>query len=98
MDHTSLPNSVWRQSALNWSPTEHSKHSKHVDVRYHIFREATLRGEVKLEYSTTSEMMAYMLTKLLGLQQLSKDGKFIPSIASQPSANDKKEWSVCRDW
>ena len=43
----------------------HHARSKHIDIRYHFSREAQERGEIKITYLSTSEMIADMLTKSL---------------------------------
>ena len=42
-----------------------SGRSKHIDVRFHIIRDATANGLVRLEYIRSSEMTADILTKAL---------------------------------
>jgi transposase InsO family protein len=42
-----------------------SNRSKHIDVRFHIIREAAANGLVRLEYIRTTEMTADILTKAL---------------------------------
>jgi hypothetical protein len=39
--------------------------SKHIDVRFHIIREAAANGLVRLEYIRTADMTADILTKAL---------------------------------
>jgi hypothetical protein len=43
-----------------------NKRSKHIDVRYHITREAIGKNEIRLEYISTEEQIADALTKNLG--------------------------------
>lgn len=53
-----------------------------------------MSGEIKLEYCPTTEMIADVLPKRLGLQKLSQFRKLMPSGASQPSSDDNWEWPV----
>jgi hypothetical protein len=39
--------------------------SKHIDVRFHVVRDAAANGLIRLEYVRTSEMTADILTKAL---------------------------------
>lgn len=43
----------------------HHACSKHIDIRYHFSCEAQERGEIKVKYLSTSQMIAGMLTKSL---------------------------------
>ena len=43
-----------------------NKRSKHIDVRYHVTREALRQGEITIEYISTEEQIADALTKNLG--------------------------------
>lgn len=49
---------------LSKNNVNHSR-SKHIDIRYHFSREAQERGDVKVTYLNTNEMVADMLTKPL---------------------------------
>ena len=49
-----------------------NKRSKHIDVRYHVTREAIKNGEIKLEYISTEEQIADALTKNLGAVKFKK--------------------------
>jgi hypothetical protein len=42
-----------------------SNRSKHIDIRFHIIREAIANGLIRLEYTRTTEMTADILTKAL---------------------------------
>ena len=42
-----------------------SNRSKHIDIRFHIIREAAANGLIQLEYIQTIEMTANILTKAL---------------------------------
>lgn len=42
-----------------------SNRSKHIDIRFHIVREAIANGLIRLEYTRTTEMTADILTKAL---------------------------------
>jgi hypothetical protein len=43
-----------------------TKRAKHIDVRYHVTREAIENGEIRLEYVKTEDQVADALTKNLG--------------------------------
>ena len=45
--------------------------SKHIEIRYHFIRDYVQRGAMALQYISTNEQVAYILTKSLG------KGKFI---------------------
>ncbi|CAK1595011.1 unnamed protein product [Parnassius mnemosyne] len=49
---------------LTENPLFH-KRTKHIDIRYHFIREAVSNSLVKIEYLSTSEMPADILTKSL---------------------------------
>ena len=49
-----------------------NKRSKHIDVRYHITREAIGKNEIRLEYISTEEQIADALTKNLGAVKFQK--------------------------
>jgi hypothetical protein len=42
-----------------------SARSKHIDVQYHMVRERIMRGEVRMQYISTNEMVADCMTKAL---------------------------------
>jgi len=42
-----------------------SNRSKHIDIRFHIIREAAANGLIRLEYVRTADMTADILTKAL---------------------------------
>jgi hypothetical protein len=42
-----------------------SKHTKHVELKYHFIREAIEKNKVKLDYIQNEELMADLLTKAL---------------------------------
>lgn len=47
---------------MSKNPVNHSK-AKHIDLHYHFVRERVESGEVRLDWVSTSEMIADMLTK-----------------------------------
>lgn len=46
------------------NPVHHAR-TKHIDIRYHFVRDVVDRGDIKLEYVSTNEMIADVLTKNL---------------------------------
>ncbi len=53
------------QECIRWTEL-HGKRTKHIDVRYHVSREAIVNNKVVLEYRPTKYMVADALTKPLG--------------------------------
>jgi hypothetical protein len=49
-----------------------NKRSKHIDVRFHVSREAIENGEIELEYINTEDQIADALTKNLGKVKFQK--------------------------
>ena len=43
-----------------------TKRAKHIDVRYHVTKEAIENGEIMLDYVRTEDQVADALTKNLG--------------------------------
>jgi hypothetical protein len=39
--------------------------SKHIEIRYHYLRDMVQRGAIKLQYVSTDEQVADLLTKIL---------------------------------
>ncbi|UOH81729.1 hypothetical protein LQV05_004409 [Cryptococcus neoformans] len=58
---------VDNEAAINLSknPLSHNK-SKHIDVRYHVFRERVELGDITVEYIPTDKQRADVFTKALG--------------------------------
>ena len=54
--------------ALSQNPVT-SKRTKHIDIRCHFVREKTASGDIKLEYISTKEQVADLLTKALANAQ-----------------------------
>ena len=50
---------------LSKNPENHRR-TKHIDVRYHYIRECVSAGSILLDYVSTKEMAADVLTKPLG--------------------------------
>jgi nicotinate-nucleotide pyrophosphorylase len=44
----------------------YSPRTKHVDLKYHISRQAVARGDIQIEYVNTDNMVADCLTKAIG--------------------------------
>jgi len=57
--------------AMSKNPVHHAK-SKHIEVHYHFIREEVERGTITLEYCSTSDMVADLLTKALPKVQFQK--------------------------
>ena len=55
--------------AIAKDPISHSR-TKHIDVRYHYIRELVTYNKVAIEYLSTKEMVADMLTKPLSFTKL----------------------------
>jgi len=50
--------------ALQRNPTSHQR-AKHIDVAHHFVRERVARGEIKVQYCPTQDMLADLFTKAL---------------------------------
>jgi len=50
--------------ALAQNPISHSR-AKHIDIHFHFIRECIKRNEIKLQYISTHQMVADILTKAL---------------------------------
>lgn len=64
-----LPTTIYEdnQSAIKLTENPiHSNRSKHIDVRYHAIREYVKNNLIKVEYLSTTEMLADIMTKSLG--------------------------------
>ncbi|KAJ0388685.1 hypothetical protein P43SY_010840 [Pythium insidiosum] len=48
--------------ALAKNPEFH-KRTKHIDIRYHFVRESVETGNIELQYCSTQDMLADLLTK-----------------------------------
>lgn len=59
------------------------KTNRHIDVRYHVCREAYDIEEVKLEYYPSTEMMAYIIAKPLGYNTFHKIKGSMPMAGSE---------------
>uniref|UniRef100_A0A0A9G5Q2 Uncharacterized protein n=1 Tax=Arundo donax TaxID=35708 RepID=A0A0A9G5Q2_ARUDO len=51
--------------ALSKNPVFH-KRSKHIDTRYHFIRDCVDQGKTRVDYISTSQQLADILTKGLG--------------------------------
>ncbi|KAL8012295.1 hypothetical protein Plhal710r2_c045g0146791 [Plasmopara halstedii] len=78
--------------ALAKNPEFH-KRTKHIDIRYHFVREKVEDGQVALEYISTSNMLADILTKAVPASQFctlrSKLGIKAPSTAESSRSVDE---------
>ena len=50
--------------SLSKNPVQHSK-AKHIPIKFHYLREHATNKNIKLEYITTKEQVAYIFTKTL---------------------------------
>jgi len=57
--------------ALAQNPTSHSR-AKHIDIRFHFIQERIERNEIKLQYISTHQMVANILTKALPREAFEK--------------------------
>ena len=57
--------------ALAQNPISHSR-AKHIDIRFHFIRERIERNEIKLQYISTRQMVADILTKALPREAFEK--------------------------
>jgi len=54
---------IWPNEVCD-NPTSYSR-AKHIDIRFHFIQERTKRNEIKLQYISTHQMVANILTKAL---------------------------------
>ena len=73
-------------SAINISknPIQHSR-TKYIDIKHHFIRDHVLKGDIKLEFVSTSEQLTDILTKPL-------DEKTFISIRRRPGMCDLNEF------
>ena len=57
--------------ALAQNPTSHSR-AKHTDIRFYFIQERIKRNEIKLQYISTHQMVANILTKALPREAFEK--------------------------
>ena len=50
--------------SISKNPIQHSR-NKHIDIKYHFIRDHVLKGDIELEFVSTSEQLANILTKSL---------------------------------
>ena len=65
--------------ALAQNPTSHSR-AKHIDIRFHFIQERIERNEIKLQYISTHQMVANILTKALPHEAFEKFHKALGVI------------------
>jgi hypothetical protein len=55
------------QGAIKMAAKEEgTRRSKHIDIRYHVVKEAVGKKEIEIEYVATQDQLADLLTKNLG--------------------------------
>jgi hypothetical protein len=59
-----------------------SKRTKHFDIRYHFTKNAILEGEITLQYCSTTEMVADIMTKVLGKVKLDEFAKLAGHVST----------------
>lgn len=69
------PTTIWQDNqgciALAKDPVNHRR-TKHIDIRHHFVKDAVARGDIKLKWCSTSEMLADVLTKALPVTTFKK--------------------------
>lgn len=61
------------RSCLDFVALDHQKkRSKHIDIRYHYTRDVCATGVIDLQYCTSEDMIADILTKPLGAERVRK--------------------------
>lgn len=69
--HTTLKMDNQGAQAIAKDPVNHQK-TKHIDIRYHYLRERVQNRELKVEYLSTKDMIADLLTKPLSAPDTDK--------------------------
>ena len=54
--------------SMTRNPTFHNR-TKHIDIRYHFIRDLVAKEEISLEYCSTEEQLADVLTKALSKEK-----------------------------
>lgn len=57
--------------AIGKNPVQHRR-TKHIQIKYHVVREAERNGDIKLQYCKSEEQLADVLTKALGRQSFER--------------------------
>lgn len=83
------------QPFILWAK-EGGRSNRHGNVRYHIFREAAMCREARLEFFPPTKMIADMLKKPLKLEKILRFSKLMPSLKSFSFADNEWACSVCR--
>ncbi|CAN0202443.1 unnamed protein product, partial [Ascophyllum nodosum] len=69
------------EGAIKLATNKHaSRRTKHIDVKYHLVRDASDARNVRVAYVRSENMHADLLTKPLDTQKFYKNAKFILNV------------------